>query len=361
MTETERRPRPRAFRLNGDQTVTGRAAAPPADAAKRTAAEVIEAEYDAFAREAAEIAEGMTGDEAAVEAAQANGLLRRYVFSWGGVFISALGGLLSLSLTLWVWTFVEDLFSRSAILGTVAFILAGLASVAALITITREFRAMGRQNRIAKLHAALAEAHASDDRKAARARVAELSRLYDDRPDTGRARALINDYSKQIIDGRDLIALAERNLIAPLDEQARREIATAAKRVSVVTAISPRALLDVLFVIGQAIVLMRRIAEIYGGRPGLFGFFKLARSVGAHLAITGGMAVGDSLLQQALGHGVAARISARLGEGVLNGLLTARVGLSAMAVCRPVPFISEKPPGVSDVAPFLFGGDKSKS
>ena len=92
-----------------------------------------------------------------------------------------------------------------------------------------------------------------------------------------------------------------------------------------------------IFVIAQIIRLVRRIAEIYGGRPGLLGLIKLARSIGAHIAITGGMAVGDSLLQQIVGHGIASRISARMGEGVLNGLLTARVGLSALAVCRPAP------------------------
>ena len=83
------------------------------------------------------------------------------------------------------------------------------------------------------------------------------------------------------------------------------------------------------------------------------------KSVGAHIAITGGMAVGDSLVQQIVGHGIAARLSARLGEGVLNGLLTARVGLSAMAVCRPMPFAAEKPPGVADVAPFLLSRKSS--
>ena len=142
-----------------------------------------------------------------------------------------------------------------------------------------------------------------------------------------------------------------------MDEQAAREIADAAKRVSVVTAISPRALVDVIFVAIQAVRLIRRIAEVYGGRPGLIGFLKLARSVGAHLAITGGMAAGDSLIQQVLGHGIAARLSARLGEGVLNGMLTTRVGLSAMAVCRPLPFAMLKQPGVKDVAPFLFRSD----
>ena len=82
----------------------------------------------------------------------------------------------------------------------------------------------------------------------------------------------------------------------------------------------------------------------YGGRPGLLGLIKLARSIGAHIAITGGMAVGDSLLQQFVGHGIASRISARMGEGVLNGMLTTRVGLSALAVAGPCPFRSTSPP-----------------
>lgn len=99
---------------------------------------------------------------------------------------------------------------------------------------------------------------------------------------------------------------------------------------------------------------------IYGGRPGFLGFLKLLRSIGAHIAITGGMAAGDSIVQQFLGHGIAAKISARLGEGVLNGLLTARVGLSAMAVCRPMPYAVGRAPGVRDVAPFLFTKTEAK-
>ena len=353
-TKTERRARPRAFRLEGDETV-------PSKPASASGAELIESETDAFAREAAELVDGLTGDEAAVEAAQANGLLQNFVMSWGGVFVSAITGLFSLALSIWAWNFVADLFSHSAILGAIGLFLAGAAALAAGVFILREIRSILRQNQIARLHVALAEAHAANNQKAARARVAELTRLYAARPESARARALMKDYSSQIIDGRDLIDLAERHLIAPLDETARKEIAAAAKRVSVVTAISPRAILDVLFVAGQAIVLMRRIADIYGGRPGLFGFFKLARSVGAHLAITGAVAVGDTLLQQVLGHGLASRVSAKLGEGVLNGLLTARVGLSAMAVCRPTPFIAEKAPGVGDVAPFLFSGKNKTS
>jgi putative membrane protein len=366
MINSERRPRPRAFRLDGGKPAAPETAGstPPTEDGQKPGPKVIHPEEDVYALEAElaarRISPAIGEDEKAVEAAQVRGLLRRYVITWGGLFWSSLTGLISLAVGLWLTQLVEDLFHRSAFLGSLGVALAGGLIAAAVILFVREIRTMMRQNRIAKLHIALAEARANDDAKAARSNLLELCKMYESRPETARARALVVDYSKQIIDGRDLIDLAERNLVLPLDEQARREIAAAAKRVSIVTTISPRALLDVIFVAGQAIMLMRRIAEIYGGRPGLFGFFKLARSVGAHLAITGGLAVGDSVLQQIVGHGIAARVSARLGEGVLNGLLTARVGLSAMAVCRPMPFFAEKQPGVADVAPFLFR-DKTKS
>jgi putative membrane protein len=155
---------------------------------------------------------------------------------------------------------------------------------------------------------------------------------------------------EEIIDADDRLAIAERELLAPLDAQAKRAIAGAAKQVSLVTAVSPRAIVDVAFVIFAAVRLLRTLARIYGGRPGFFGFLRLAKAAFNHLAVTGGVAVGDSLMQQVLGLGLAARISAKLGEGVLNGLMTARFGLAALSVCRPLPFIREDPPKIGDVA-----------
>jgi putative membrane protein len=350
------RRRPRAFRLD-DENV--RLHDDSADHFRKHGGTVIEPQADAFLATAApELPAVLDADEGAIEVAQKRGLLRRTLFSWGGLFWSAASGLAALTLGLWFDRLIRDLFDRSTTLGTIGLVLAALALVALVVLLVRELTAIYRQTHIARLHIAFAEARAADDRDAARTRIGELIAVYATRPETATPRALLNDLTREIVDGRDLIDIAERNLILPLDEQARREIAVAAKRVSVVTAISPRALLDVVFVVAQAMRLMRRIAEIYGGRPGFLGAIKLARSVASHLAITGGMAVGDSLVQQVLGHGIAAKLSARLGEGVLNGLLTARVGLSAMAVCRPMPFAAERPPGVRDVAPFLFSEKK---
>ncbi|MFL4999478.1 MAG: TIGR01620 family protein, partial [Xanthobacteraceae bacterium] len=154
----------------------------------------------------------------------------------------------------------------------------------------------------------------------------------------------------EIIDGADLVRLAERELMAPLDQDARRLVAAAAKRVSVVTAVSPRAAVDMAFVFITVIVLVRRLADLYGARPGALGLVRLLRLTITHLAVTGGMAASDSLIQQVLGHGVAAKVSARLGEGVLNGLLTARLGLAAIEVARPLPFAALPKPAIGDLA-----------
>src|SRR5262249_59768481 len=138
---------------------------------------------------------------------------------------------------------------------------------------------------------------------------AELAALYARRPDTARARTLIAGLERDVIDPADRIAIAERELIAPLDLEARRLVAAAAQRVSIVTALAPRAVFDLVFVAGQSVWLIRRVAEIYGSRPGLIGFLGLAKRVASHLALTGGMAAGDSIVQQVLGHGIASRLS----------------------------------------------------
>lgn len=293
-------------------------------------------------------------EERAVEVAQQRGIFRRSLISWAGLFWSALGGLVSLAASLWAWNTVENLFARSQVLGDIGLALLAVALLALVVMGAREVRAIGRQRHIARLHQDFAKAHAGDDRSAARKLVGDLASLYGARPETAQARQDVLALTIEIVDGRDLVEIAERTIVGPLDDRAKAAIATAAKRVSVVTTIAPRAIIDVAFVLLQAVRLIRRISEIYGGRPGFLGFLKLARSVGAHLAITGGMAAGDSLLQQVVGHGIAAKVSARLGEGVLNGLLTARIGVSAMSVCRPMPFEAQPTPTLRKVAPFLF-------
>ena len=87
----------------------------------------------------------------------------------------------------------------------------------------------------------------------------------------------------------------------------------------------------------------------YLAHSGLLGALKLGRMVLAHIVATGGIAMTDDLLGQFLGQDILRRLSRRLGEGVFNGALTARIGLAALEVIRPLPFLAGKPPRVRDV------------
>lgn len=270
------------------------------------------------------------------------------------LFWSSLGGLIALGFGLGVTRLVEDLFARNLWLGYVGLGLAGIFVLVVLVLVVREFFALRRLGRIDGLRSRAEDAIVQDDRNLALAVVSDLESLYASNPRTARGRANLARDSKAIIDGSDLVQLAERELMTGLDIEAHRLVAGAAKRVSVVTAVAPRAIIDIAVVAATAIALIRKIAEVYGGRPGTLGFFRLLRHVLTHLAVTGGMAAGEGLLDQIVGQGLAAKLSARLGEGVINGILTARIGLAAIAVCRPLPFAARKAPTLREVAGGLF-------
>ncbi len=325
--------RPRAFRLGEPGTVT---LTPEVPDAVRDSARVLVTEEPMDAIEAAD----------GVPVLPAPG--RRA--PWGGILFGALGGLASLAIGVAVERLVQDLFAAATWLGWLAAALTALAALAFVAIAAREIRGVMRERLTEALRTRAREAIAVRDGEAAKAVARELAAAYAGRGAISGPGPGVLAVEDEIMDPEDRLALAERMLLAPLDERATRAVATAAKQVSMVTAISPRAIVDLAFVIFAGARLLRHVARIYGGRPGVLGSLRLARAAFNHLAVTGGAALGDGLVQQVLGHGVAARISARLGEGVLNGLMTARFGLAAIEVCRPLPFIREAPPRFSDVA-----------
>lgn len=299
-------------------------------------------------------------EEAAAVEQPAPAPRRGRLFGWGALFWSALGGLVTLGLGMAVTRLVEDLFARAAWLGSLALAMAILAALALLVVTAREAYGLIRLRAVEKVRARADATMLSDDREDARAVVRELLVLTRSDPRLARGRGELERHLEEIIDGADLLRLAERNLMTALDAEARRLVASAAKRVSVVTAVSPRAAIDIVFVFITALKLIRRLADLYGGRPGALGLVRLIRQVIAHLAVTGGMAAGDALVQQMVGHGLAAKLSARLGEGVLNGLLTARLGLAAIDVVRPLPFSALPRPALSALTADLLGREARK-
>ena len=178
----------------------------------------------------------------------------------------------------------------------------------------------------------------------ARALTKKLAALYAGREDMRWGRERLAEGEAEAFDADTLLGLAEDTLLKPLDDRARREVEAAARQVATVTALVPLAFADVIAALTANVRMIRRVAEIYGGRSGALGAWRLTRAVITHLVATGAVAVGDDLLGSIGGGHLLSKLSRRFGEGLVNGALTARVGVAAMEVCRPLPFrVAEKP------------------
>jgi len=264
--------------------------------------------------------------------------------SW---FWGLLVTIVSFVVSLAAWDYVNGLIARSPTLGYAITILLVLFCGILLIIALRELAAFSRLRRVDTIQHRAEAALASDDLKEARSVNDQLLRLYRGRPDMAWGRDRLAEQSADVLDADGLLALSERSLLEPLDARAQREVEAAARQVATVTAIVPLALADLIAALTANLRMIRRIAEIYGGRSGFFGSWRLTRTVLTHLVATGAVAVGDDLIGSVAGGGVLSKVSRRFGEGVINGALTARVGVAAMEVCRPLPFNAVERPSVT--------------
>lgn len=274
------------------------------------------------------------------------GWLGRLAWTSGGVLLSAALGLAADRL-------IRDLFAANPWLGWLGLGVLAAFLVAVLALAVREVFALRRLLVLDALRRDAALTTLDNDQQRGRHVVDKLVAIYGDRPDQARARQTVTDHLPHLFDGHEIIAMAERSLMAPLDARAKALTAASARRVALITAVSPRALIDIAFVLYESVRLAGAIAALYGARPGLFGFWRLTGAVLTHLAVTGGLVLTDGLVEQLVGQGLAAKLSARLGEGVVNGLMTVRVGIAAMRVVRPLPFETQPQPVVRDFIPEL--------
>jgi putative membrane protein len=258
-------------------------------------------------------------------------------FRWLTLLISALFGLFTMWAGLTVVQLVQSFFVLSPWLGWLAFAIAGIAGFAALAIIVREIIGLWRLHKIEHLQEQAARAINLDERAAATRVCQELEDLYAGRADVKWGLQQFASHRNDILDPRDRVKLAESLIVTPLDEAAHKIIARRARRVTLLTTVTPVALLDILFVASQNLGMLRDLATLYGGRPSTLSTLKLARMAATHLAVTGGLAISDNLIQHFVGRGLLGKLSSRLGEGAVNGILTSRIGLAALAVCRPIP------------------------
>jgi putative membrane protein len=268
---------------------------------------------------------------------------------WGTLLVAALAGAALLGAGAWFARLVSAALTREDWLGWTTLALLLVAAFAALMLAVRELIGFSRLNRLNRIRAEVARALADRDAERERTAALRLAGLYARRPEHAWRVRRFREHARDVHDAGELLALADREMVAPLDAGARRLITRSAKRVATVTALSPMVFIAVAYVLVENLRLLRALAALYGGRPGFFALVRLAQLVFAHIVATGGIALTDDLLGQFVGQDILRRLSRRLGEGAFNGALTARIGVAAIDVIRPLPFLAARRPRVRDV------------
>ncbi|UKE84156.1 YcjF family protein [Pectobacterium colocasium] len=142
---------------------------------------------------------------------------------------------------------------------------------------------------------------------------------------------------------REVLELYARLVQPVLDTQARREISRSAAESTLMIAVSPLALVDMAFIAWRNLRLINRIAALYGIELGYFSRIRLFRLVLVNIAFAGASELVREIGMDWMSQDLAARLSTRAAQGIGAGLLTARLGIKAMELCRPLPWLDDKP------------------
>ncbi|GAA6170906.1 YcjF family protein [Colwellia sp. KU-HH00111] len=140
----------------------------------------------------------------------------------------------------------------------------------------------------------------------------------------------------------ELLQLYSRQVLTKVDEKAMAEIARFSTEAVVLVALSPVAIIDMLIILWRNLRMINKVAGLYGLKLGYWSRIKLIRQVFVNMVYAGASELIADFGTDMIGADLLGKLSGRLAQGLGAGMLTARLGLKTMQLCRPIEF-EEKP------------------
>ncbi|EOC0863744.1 TIGR01620 family protein [Cronobacter muytjensii] len=190
----------------------------------------------------------------------------------------------------------------------------------------------------------LLASHGSGKGRAFCEKLARQAGLTQGHPALARWHAAIHETHSD----REVVTLYAQIVQPVLDLQARSAISRSAAESTLMIAVSPLALVDMAFIAWRNLRLVNRIAAIYGIELGYYSRIRLFRLVLLNMAFAGASEMVREVGLDWMSQDLAARVSARVAQGLGAGLLTARLGVKAMELCRPLPWTGDDKPRLGD-------------
>lgn len=245
--------------------------------------------------------------------------------------------------------FVESQFSRHLILGWGFALVAGGAGVALLWVTLEEWTRLRSLRRVQSKRDQAIQMRQADCHGQAIPYATEIMKGYGERPELQAGWKQFQDGSHASLTDREILTLFSSQVLVGLDKKAYDLVVMGASTSALMTALSPMAWLDATLFLWRNVRMMRQIAVCYGFRPGFFGSVSLLKEVMAGMvaSATADLLTGEAV--ESVGGSVTSMLFAKAGQGLANGLLSARIGIQTMRLCRPVPFLPEENPSLKRV------------
>ncbi len=263
--------------------------------------------------------------------------------TWKWIFLTILG-LATIVIIQGTFRFLAGQFDVHFLFGFVSTILVGFIAFTIGVTVRDQFRALRRLKNISRLQESTRPFIGADTHGHVGQDIALIADLYADRAEVRKDLEVFHESCDDCHTDGEVLTLFSQQVLRPIDERAYAVVAERAADTAIFTAVSPLAFLDALVSLWRNALLVRQIGTLYGARPGFAGMARLLRHTLENLAVAGTASLVSEAAAETVGGNLSAIVSAQVGQGIANGLMTARVGLIAMRLCRPINFTEEEKP-----------------
>lgn len=218
---------------------------------------------------------------------------------------------------------------------TLGLVVLGLIFLLGL-EVRRGFKGSRQLSNVCKLQTQAAALMEAPTHGQSRSWIKKLEAQYQHPPLSSSMQTAISQLDSSYND-QEILHYLNRHALDSADRKAQKCVQRYSIESGVLVAFSPWASFDMLLVAWRNLRMLREIATIYGLSPGLLTQWKLLKQVLQNLAFAGASEIAMDAGSALLGSSLTAGLSARAGQGLGAGLFTARTGLTAIKMCRPLP------------------------
>jgi len=260
---------------------------------------------------------------------------------WRRLFGFSLGAVLAGGVGMELYRLLDWGFASHWLLGSGLSLLLLLALISGGVWLWKGLRGLRQLRDTAELQAQASRLLEQPGQGAAGGFLKRLEQQYQNQPGHQALLEAIRDLDSAYSDA-EVVRYLSRQALKEQDQQARRCVQRYSIESGVLVALSPWATFDMLLVGWRNLRMLREIATIYGIAPGAATQWSLLKRVLHSLAFAGISEMAIDAGSAALGSSLTSTLSARAGQGLGAGLFTARTGLEALRLCRPLPQIGRE-------------------